>query len=70
MFFTDPRLLRIPYGGYHRAVYNEVTGINPKVQRRCDAIVSIPMKGYKNTINVATAFGIITYEILRRWKAI
>lgn len=28
VFFTDPRLPRIPYSGYHRGVYNEVTGIN------------------------------------------
>jgi len=49
---------------------NEVTGINEKVLRRCDAAVAIPMKGYKNTINVATAFGVVLYEILRRWGAI
>ncbi len=28
VFFTDPRLRRIPYSGYHRGIYNEVTGIN------------------------------------------
>ncbi len=28
VFFTDPRLPQIPYSGYHRGVYNEVTGIN------------------------------------------
>jgi len=28
VFFTDPRLPRIPYSGYHRGVYNEVSGIN------------------------------------------
>lgn len=27
IFLTDPRLPRIPYSGYHRSVYNEVTGI-------------------------------------------
>jgi hypothetical protein len=31
IFFTDPRLPRIPYSGYHRGVYNEVTGINRNV---------------------------------------
>ena len=35
----------------------------------CDATVQISMHGYKNTINVATAFGVIQYEILRRWTA-
>ncbi len=28
VFFTDPRLPRIPYSGYHRGIYSEVTGIN------------------------------------------
>ncbi|HIP71659.1 MAG TPA: hypothetical protein EYH05_09720 [Anaerolineae bacterium] len=28
VFFTDPRLPRIPYSGYHRGIYNEVQGIN------------------------------------------
>ena len=28
VFFTDPRLQSIPYSGYHRGVYNEVSGIN------------------------------------------
>ena len=49
---------------------NEVNGINDRVISRCDAVVNIPMHGYKNSINVATAFGIILYEILRRWQAI
>lgn len=46
---------------------NEVTGINQRVLKRCDTTIQIPMFGYKHTINVATAFGIVLYEILRRW---
>lgn len=49
---------------------NEVTGIRPKILERCDATVCIPMKGFKNTINVATAFGVILFEILRRWNTL
>ena len=49
---------------------NEVNGVNHRVLRRADAVVSIPMYGHKNTINVATAFGIILYDILRRWDAL
>ncbi len=49
---------------------NEVTGINEKTLRQCDAVVRIPMNGYKNSINVATAAGIILYEIVRRWNAL
>jgi tRNA G18 (ribose-2'-O)-methylase SpoU len=47
---------------------NEVTGVRPDIIERCDATVQIPMRGYKNTINVATAFGVVMYEILRQWE--
>ena len=49
---------------------NEVTGILPETLAKCDAVVQIPMHGYKNTINVATAFGVVLYEILRQWGAL
>lgn len=48
---------------------NEVTGVAARVLKRCDAVVAIPMHGYKNSINVATAFGIVLYDILGRWRA-
>lgn len=47
---------------------NEVRGIRPEVLRLCEATVCIPMHGYKNSINVATAFGIVLYEVLRSWR--
>jgi tRNA G18 (ribose-2'-O)-methylase SpoU len=46
---------------------NEVTGIPEEHLDLCDAVVRIPMHGHKNTINVATAFGIVLFEILRQW---
>lgn len=49
---------------------NEVTGINEKVLRRCDRAVRIPMHGYKNSMNVATAFGVVLFEVLRRWDTL
>lgn len=49
---------------------NEVTGINDRVLKRCDAAVRIPMRGYKNSLNVATAVGVVLYEVLRRWGAV
>lgn len=49
---------------------NEVTGINPKTLARCQNAVCIPMQGFKNSINVATALGIILFEILRQWQMI
>lgn len=59
--YSWPRPVAIVFG-------HEVTGIAPPVLARCDATVCIPMHGYKNTINVATAFGIVLYEILRQWN--
>lgn len=58
--FNWPRPVAIVFG-------NEVTGIGSGVLEMCDATVQIPMRGYKNTINVATAFGVVMYEILRQW---
>lgn len=48
---------------------HEVTGIAPDILALCDHRVCIPLLGYKNSINVATAFGIIVYEVLRQWRA-
>lgn len=49
---------------------NEVTGISAEDMARCDATVHIPMLGHKNTVNVATAFGIVLFEILRQWRTV
>ncbi len=46
---------------------HEVRGVAPDVLDAADAAAVIPMSGYKNTINVATAFGVVLFEILRRW---
>ena len=49
---------------------NEVTGINEKTLEQCDTVVRIAMRGYKNSINVATAVGVILFEVLRQWNAL
>ena len=49
---------------------HEVDGIQRAVLQECDHMVCIPMHGHKNSINVATAFGVILYEILRQWDAL
>lgn len=59
--FEWPRPVALIFG-------NEVNGINERVLRRCDATVLIPMYGYKNSINVATAFGIVLYDVLQKWN--
>jgi tRNA G18 (ribose-2'-O)-methylase SpoU len=58
-----PRPVAILFG-------NEVSGVNEKTLARCDAVVCIPMHGFKNSINIATAFGIILFDVLRQWDAL
>ena len=45
---------------------NEALGVSEEVLQVADEIVEIPMLGYKNSINVAVAFGIVVYEIQRQ----
>lgn len=45
---------------------NEVKGISPSVLKRTDRIISLPMFGRKESLNVAVAFGIAGYEINKR----
>lgn len=45
---------------------NEALGISKDVLNEADELVEIPMFGYKNSINVAVAFGIIVAEIQRQ----
>lgn len=45
---------------------NEEIGISQKVVNLCDNIVEIPMKGFKNSINVSNACSVILYEYSRQ----
>lgn len=44
-------------------VGNEITGTDPAVLALCDKRISIPMLGFKKSLNVAIAFGIAVYFI-------
>lgn len=48
---------------------HEVDGIRPEVSALCDTHVRIPMLGAKHSLNVATAGGIVIYELLRKYRA-
>lgn len=45
-------------------VGNEVRGLSPAILKRTDAVVEIPMRGKKESLNVAVAFGIAAYWFL------
>ena len=43
---------------------NEVKGISKKVLKKADKIIHLPMKGQKESLNVAVSFGVASYYIL------
>ena len=45
---------------------SEKKGIRPLVKKKCDFLVSIPMMGHIDSLNVSVAGGIIIHEINRR----
>lgn len=47
---------------------HEVDGIQPKFSAMCDTHVRIPMLGSKHSLNVATAGGVVLYELLRKYR--
>jgi 23S rRNA (guanosine2251-2'-O)-methyltransferase len=49
---------------------HEVDGIQPAISALCDTHVRIPMLGAKHSLNVATAGGVVIYELLRKYRAL
>jgi tRNA G18 (ribose-2'-O)-methylase SpoU len=47
---------------------HEVEGLRPEISDRCDTHVRIPMLGTKHSLNVATAGGVVLYELLRKYR--
>lgn len=47
---------------------NELEGVSRAVVERCDVLVCIPMLGMKHCLNVATAAGVVLYELLRKYR--
>jgi 23S rRNA (guanosine2251-2'-O)-methyltransferase len=46
-------------------VGNEVGGISKSILKKCDAIIEIPMKGKKESLNVSVATGIALFSFLK-----
>lgn len=46
---------------------NEALGVEPEVLEAADQLVEIPVFGYKNSLNVASACAVVLFEILRQW---
>jgi 23S rRNA (guanosine2251-2'-O)-methyltransferase len=47
---------------------HETDGLRPALLDRCDTYVRIPMLGRKHSLNVATAGGVVLYELLRKYR--
>jgi 23S rRNA (guanosine2251-2'-O)-methyltransferase len=48
---------------------HETSGVTPELAGRIATHVRIPMLGEKRSLNVATAAGVVLYELVRRWRA-
>ena len=44
---------------------NEALGVSAALLNECDRLVSIPMLGRKNSLNVSNAFAVVAYDIRR-----
>lgn len=55
--------LRVPVA---LVIGSEGKGLRKTVKEDCDILVSLPMKGRINSLNVSVAVGILTFEILRQ----
>lgn len=49
---------------------HEVEGLRPELLEFADTHVRIPMLGKKTSLNVATAAGVVLYELLRKYRAL
>ncbi|MBM3739503.1 MAG: RNA methyltransferase [Acidobacteria bacterium] len=47
---------------------HEVEGLQPALIEMADTFVRIPMLGMKHSLNVATAGGVVLYELLRKFS--
>ena len=47
---------------------NEALGVDRQIIELCDEVVEIPVFGYKNSLNVASACSVVVFEILRQWR--
>jgi len=47
---------------------SEAKGLRPVIQKKCDKILSIPMQGQVNSLNVASAASVFIFEVIRQRK--
>ncbi len=62
-YAVDYRVFR-PHFPVALILGNEVRGIDARTLRRCDAVVEIPMRGTKESLNVSVAAGVLLFRVL------
>ena len=60
---------RFPSSGCAVLLGNERHGLAADMLGLCDAVVQLPCRGVKNSMNVAVSAGMCGYEIARQWTA-
>ena len=71
LYALEQDALSVSYDQYPEAdkiallVGNEVLGVPEELLRQADAILEIPMRGSKNSLNVSVATGVVLYELLK-----
>ena len=57
--FLDEQKIAVVFG-------NEVTGVEQSTILACDGCIEIPQMGMKHSLNIATAAGVVLWEIIRK----
>lgn len=57
--FTPDQKIAVIFG-------NEVTGVEQSTILQCEACVEIPQLGMKHSLNIATAAGVVLWELVRK----
>jgi 23S rRNA (guanosine2251-2'-O)-methyltransferase len=73
VFAIEQAVNSVPYNSIRKSyilnrksclvVGNEVSGLSESVLKLSDAILEIPMRGKKESLNVAVAFGIVVFHL-------
>lgn len=47
---------------------NEALGVRKEALKRCDFLVTLPVFGFKNSLNVANAASVCAYSLVQSWR--
>ncbi len=49
---------------------NEALGLTPEILNQCDCVIRIPVRGWKNSLNVGVSYAVAAYEMLRKFEEV